>query len=185
MASPRVFVSFDFDHDEELKNALAGQARMENVPFEFADWSLKEPVSGDWKEEARERIRRSAIVWVICGAHTNTAAGVSAEVRIAREEGKPVHFIRGRSDKTCKLPKAAAPEDEMLDWTWENLVALIGQETPSGTAMEPAPADSWGDRIATGVLLAGGLFMAKRILDALTESRQRPYDRVAGSTRRW
>ena len=126
MAGPRVFVSFDFDHDEELKNALVGQARMENVPFEFADWSLKEPVSGDWKEEARERIRRSAIVWVICGAHTNTAAGVSAEVRMAREEGKPVHFIRGHSGKTCKLPKAAQPEDEMIPWEWDGLAAVLG-----------------------------------------------------------
>ena len=185
MAVPRVFPSFDFDHDEELKNALVGQARMENAPFEFADWSLKESVSGDWEEEARKRIRRSDMLCAICGEHTDTAAGVSAEVRIAREEGKPVHFIRGYSDKTCKLPKAALPEDRMVPWTWENLVALIGHETPSGTAMESAPADSWGDRIATGVFLAGGLFVVKRILDALTKSPRRPYDRVAGSTRRW
>ena len=185
MAGPRVFTSFDYDHDEDLRLLLVGQARNPRTPFTLADWSVKAPMTGDWKEKVRSRIRSVDLVLVPCGEHTDKATGVSAEVRIAREEGKPVHFIRGRSDKTCKLPKAALPEDRMVPWTWENLVALIGQEAPSGTAMESAPADSWGDRIATGIFLASGVLIVKRILDSLTESPQRPYDRIAGSTRRW
>jgi hypothetical protein len=50
MAKKRVFISFDFDHDEDLRNLLVGQARNPDSPFEIADWSVKEPLAGNWKE---------------------------------------------------------------------------------------------------------------------------------------
>ena len=146
MAVPRVFVSFDFDHDEELKDALVGQARMKNTSFEFADWSLKEPVRGNWKAEAGKRIGRSAMVWVICGEHTDTATGVSAEVQIARKQGKPVHYIEGRKNGNCKLPNAALPEDQILDWTWGNLAVILGMPTasPETDFMPLGEMAAWG-----------------------------------------
>lgn len=121
MEKPRAFVSFDYDHDEILRRFLVAQARNERSPFEMADWSVKEHLTGDWKEKVRQRIRRVDRVLVICGEHTDKATGVSAEVLIAREEGKPVHFVRGKTGKACKLPKAALPGDRMMSWTWENL----------------------------------------------------------------
>lgn len=51
----RVFISFDYDHDSDLKNLLVGQARNEDSPFEIADWSVKEELSGDWKQKVREK----------------------------------------------------------------------------------------------------------------------------------
>ena len=53
----RVFISFDFDHDEDLKNALVGQAKYPNSPFEIADWSVKEPFTGNWKAKVQDRIK--------------------------------------------------------------------------------------------------------------------------------
>jgi hypothetical protein len=41
MAKARVFTGFDFDHDEDLRNLLVGQARLPDSPFELADWSVK------------------------------------------------------------------------------------------------------------------------------------------------
>ena len=35
MAMKRAFISFDFDHDEELRDALKGQARNPESPFEY------------------------------------------------------------------------------------------------------------------------------------------------------
>jgi len=32
MAKPRVFISFDYDHDLDLKNLLVGQARNDDSP---------------------------------------------------------------------------------------------------------------------------------------------------------
>lgn len=63
---------------------------------------------------------------VICGEHTDTATGVSAELRIAQEEDKPYFLIRGRKDKECKKPKSSSQSDKIYNWTWDNLKALIG-----------------------------------------------------------
>ena len=58
MADKRAFISFDFDHDEDLRNLLVGQAKNPGSPFSIQDWSLKESLSGDWKAKVCERIRR-------------------------------------------------------------------------------------------------------------------------------
>jgi hypothetical protein len=85
----RIFTSFDYDHDESLRNLLVGQARNEDSPFEICDWSVKEPFTGDWKKKVRERIRKCEQVIVVCGEHTHTATGVSAELEIAQDENLP------------------------------------------------------------------------------------------------
>ena len=126
MAKKRVFISFDADHDEDLRNLLVGQARNEDSPFSLADWSVKEPISGDWREKIKPRIRSCDLMIVICGEYTNTAAGVNAELRIALAEGLPYFLLWGRSSKDCKKPTAAQQSDKVYNWTWDNLKALIG-----------------------------------------------------------
>jgi hypothetical protein len=126
MAKTKVFISFDYDHDEILKTFLVGQSKHEDSPFELADWSIKEAIDQKWKDKARTRIRSVDVVAVICGQNTNTATGVSAEVKIAQEEEKPYFLLRGYSDKTCVKPTAALASDKIYDWTWDNLKKLIG-----------------------------------------------------------
>lgn len=125
MAKKRVFISFDYDHDETLKTFLVGQSKHDDTPFELADWSIKEALSGNWKDKARTRIKGVDLVAVICGEYTDTAAGVSAEVQIAQEEKIPYFLLKGYSDKTCKKPKAAKDADKIYKWTWDNLKSLI------------------------------------------------------------
>jgi len=125
VAKVRVFISFDFDHDRELKDLLVGQSRNPDAPFEIVDWSIKEPLRGDWKEKVRSRIKNVDQVIVICGEHTDKATGVSIEVEIAQEEEKPYFLLWGRKDKQCKKPKAAKASDKIYRWTWENLKKLI------------------------------------------------------------
>jgi len=126
MATKRVFTSFDFDHDEDLRNLLVGQAKNPDTPFEMADWSVKEPMTGDWREKVRTRIRKCDLVLVICGEYTDTASGVSAELSIAQEENIPYFLLWGRNSKTCVKPKSAKSTDKIYNWTWDNLKALIG-----------------------------------------------------------
>ena len=126
MAKKRVFISFDYDHDLDLKNFLVGQAKNEGSPFQITDFSIKEAISDDWKKNARRRIKGSDIVAVICGEYTDTATGVSAEVKITQEEDIDYFLLWGRKDKTCKKPKAAKSSDKIYKWTWDNLKALIG-----------------------------------------------------------
>jgi hypothetical protein len=126
MAIKRAFISFDFDHDEDLRNLLAGQAKHPDSPFEIKDRSLKEPLTGDWKEKVRRRMDNIDVVIVICGEYTHTATGVAAELTIAREAKRPYFLLWGRSEKTCTKPKTALDSDKIYKWTWDGLKTLIG-----------------------------------------------------------
>lgn len=126
MANKRVFTSFDFEYDEDLRNLLIGQSKNPDSPFELADWSVKEPMTGDWKEKVRARIKRCDLVIVICGEHTDTAPGVNAEVTITRDESISYFLLWGRSSQTCKKPNSARASDKIYKWTWDNLKNLIG-----------------------------------------------------------
>jgi hypothetical protein len=121
----RVFISFDYDHDLDLKNLLMGQSKNENSPFSIADFSIKEAISVDWKAKVRMRIKSCDLLIVICGEYTDTATGVSAEIAIAQDEGIPYFLLYGRSNKNCKKPIRAKNDDKIYKWTWENLEALI------------------------------------------------------------
>lgn len=126
MPTVRAFTSFDADHDEDLRNLLVGQSKNPDSPFEMADWSIKEPMTGDWKRKVRERIKKVDQMIVICGEHTDTATGVSIELDIARDEEIPYFLLSGRSGKTCKKPETALTSDKIYSWTWDNLKILIG-----------------------------------------------------------
>lgn len=125
MPMKRVFISFDFDHDEELRDALVGQARNPGSPFSIADWSVHEPFDNNWRQRVRDRIRRTDLTIVICGEHTHTARGVAAELTITQEEGKPYFLLWGRPKGTCTKPAMARSSDKIYKWTWENLSNLI------------------------------------------------------------
>src|SRR5436305_12081128 len=117
----RVYISFDYDHDDDLKTLLVGQSKHADSPFEIADWSIKEAVTGDWKETARKRIRAVDVVTVICGQYTDTATGVAAELSIAQEETIPYFLLAGRAAGSNKKPTSAKSSDQLYKWTWENL----------------------------------------------------------------
>ena len=125
MAIKSAFISFDFDHDEDLRNLLAGQAKHPDSPFEIKDRSLKEPLVGNWKEKVRGRMRNVDIVIVLCGENTHTASGVAAELSIARDIETPYFLLWGRNGKTCTKPTSALPTDKIYEWTWDNLKSLI------------------------------------------------------------
>lgn len=121
-----VFISFDYDHDKSLKDGLVGQSRNPNSPFNVSDFSMKEAApQSRWRSEARRRIDLCSIVIVMCGQHTDKATGVSAEIQIANELGKPYILLRGYPDKKCVKPRAARSSDKMHHWTWDNLVGLL------------------------------------------------------------
>lgn len=121
----KVFISFDFDHDEELKNLFVGQAKLDDTPFEISDVSVKEVLPGDWIAKVRPKIKNAEQVVVICGEHTHTATGVSAEIEIAQQLNKPYFLLNGRRGKNCMKPRSAKIEDKIYRWTWENVGLLL------------------------------------------------------------
>lgn len=124
MNKKRAFISFDFNHDEDLRNLLVGQAKNPDSPFEILDYSLKEPFLGDWKKKVRDRIKKTEVVIIICGHYTNSAQGVNEELKISKEEKIPYFLICGRSDNQFTKPSSAI-NDSVYRWTWDNIKDLI------------------------------------------------------------
>lgn len=125
MAKTRVFISFDYDHDEGQKHLLVGQAKHPDSPFDLADWSSKEHLTGDWKAKIKAKLAYVDVVCVLCGKHMAAATGVAHEVAIAQEIGKPYFLLAAYADG-CTKPSTAKPSDKVYKWTWENLKNLIG-----------------------------------------------------------
>lgn len=125
-AKKRVFISFDYDHDEDAKTMLAGQAKLPDSPFDFTDASIREPLSGDWKDKVRRRMANIDVVIGLCGQYTHTAKGAAAEIEIAQEKSVPYFLLAAYADKQCTKPTSAEPSDKVYKWTWPNLKLLVG-----------------------------------------------------------
>ena len=119
----RVFVSFDFDNDQFLRDALIGQCKHEGTPFDMEDWSVKEPWNqSDWKEKCLTKIKRCDLVIVMVGEKTYSCSGVKAEIAMAKEARVPVVGIKGYANKTCPKPDGLAG---YYNWTWDNVKNLV------------------------------------------------------------
>jgi Thoeris protein ThsB, TIR-like domain len=125
LADTRVYVSYDYDHDDDLKTLLVGQSKNPDSPFTIADQSIKTAIEGDWKASARRRIKGADVMAVICGQHTDTATGVAHEVTIAQEERIPYFLLAGRASGGNKRPTTAKASDKLYSWTWEHLKTLV------------------------------------------------------------
>jgi len=125
MIKKKAFISFDYDHDLELKNALLAQAKNEDSPFEISDFSIKEAIASNWKDYARKRIKNCDVVIFICGKYTDSATGVSAEMSITQEEKQNYFLLWGRPDEVVQKPKNSKKDDKIYRWSWENLKKLI------------------------------------------------------------
>ena len=54
MATKSAFISFDYDHDNDLRGNLIAQANKSGSPFSITDWSVKEPFDEKWREKVRK-----------------------------------------------------------------------------------------------------------------------------------
>lgn len=120
----RAFFSFDFDEDQKLKIAMAGQLKLSSSPFSAADWSMKEAApQRNWEAEAEHRIKRSDVVVVLVGSKTHKAPGVLKEIAIARRLRIPIVQIIGYKNAS---PARVPDGGRLLRWTWENMTNVLG-----------------------------------------------------------
>ena len=125
MAKKRVFISFDYDNDMSLRDSLVEQSRRPDSPFSMVDCSVRAPYDELWKRKVRRSVRQVDLVIVICGAHTDTAKGVAAELSIVQEERKRYFLLRGRPNRHCPKPGNARRTDVIHEWNWPGLHNLI------------------------------------------------------------
>lgn len=126
MTKKRVFISFDYDNDAGQKHLLVGQSKLLDSPFELADWSSKEHLTGDWRAKIKTKLACVDIVCVLCGRQMASATGVAHELSIAKELGRTYFLLAAYSEGNMTKPSSATSTDKMYKWTWPNLKVLIG-----------------------------------------------------------
>ena len=102
----RVFISFDVDNDEVLKDFIIGQAKNPDSPFTIENWSLKEAApEANWLAVAEQRIQRVDSLVIMLGQSTYRAPGVLKEVRLANALNKHKFQIIGyRGQNPTSVP---------------------------------------------------------------------------------
>lgn len=122
MAKTRVFISFDYDNDLQLKEGLVGQSRLADSPFSIANWSLQEEApKAQWECEARRRILQSDLVIVILGVNTHQAPGVREEVEMAARGGIRIIQLKPQNRNCTPVVNAG----QVIEWTWDNLKQVL------------------------------------------------------------
>jgi hypothetical protein len=122
----RIFVSFDGDHDGDLRERLEADSVRPGCSFVFSAQSQCGALNDAWNASSRHRIRAVDEVVILCGEHTNASPRVAAELRIAQEEGKPYLLVWGRRDRMCTKPEGAKTTDAMYSWAKDILESQIG-----------------------------------------------------------
>lgn len=88
-----VFISFAYE-DVGTVNLLRGQAKNENSPIEFNDWSVSEPINSDRapyiKQKIAERISQSSLTVVFLSDATSKSEWVKWEIEESLRRGKKV-----------------------------------------------------------------------------------------------
>ena len=121
MPSLNIFVSFEFDKDNDLKNNFYEQAK-EQTPHRVRNCSLHESYPDDeWKRKAREAIEVCDVVVLLVGEDTHNAPGVIVETDIARSLGKPIIQIRPQRRAYQGLTRLGNP----IKGTWKNINAEL------------------------------------------------------------
>ena len=122
LARTRVFVSFDFARDHDLKGSLVAQAQDPESPFQIVDFSLIESQpQHEWLSLAQSSIARCDIFVVILGLNTHQAPGVRKEVQIARGLRKRRFQLKPQGTNPTPV-KDAGP---VVNWTWNKLKTVL------------------------------------------------------------
>ena len=115
MARLKIFVSFEFDRDRDLKNNFYEQARV-HTPHRIDNCSLNEAYpTQEWKGKARAAIRKCDVVVVLVGPDTHNAPGVRTEIDMARTLKRPVFQVVPRSRSYTGV-SGIAPT---IRWRWK------------------------------------------------------------------
>ena len=107
MVDPRVFISFDFDHDETEKMLFVGQAKNSKTPFSIQDWSAKFSMpQTQWEAIVKEKINKCNMIIVLSGKTMASAIGVAKEIAMAKDQNVPVFGVYvGGANTSRDLPK--------------------------------------------------------------------------------
>ncbi len=121
MANLNIFVSFEFDKDNDLKNNFIEQAK-EHTQHRIRNCSLNEAYPDEsWKKKARKAIGECDVVVVLIGQDTHNAQGVIVETDMARSLNKPIIQIRPQRRPYKGLARLGEP----MTLKWKRIKAKL------------------------------------------------------------
>jgi nucleoside 2-deoxyribosyltransferase len=118
----RIFTSFAIE-DVRMRDLFVGQARLEKVPYDLVDMSVKEPWSDSWKTQCRTKIKACDGVIVLITKNLKNADGARWEINCAMQEGIPligVYIQADSSDAPTELNGL-----RKINWTWDGIAQFI------------------------------------------------------------
>ncbi len=128
-ARRNVFISFDSD-DMALVNLLRGQAKNDNIPLEFNDFSLKEPFDSERaeyiKRGIRERIRQASVTIVYLTDNSVKSNWVKWEIEESVKLGKGVIAVYQGDTAPRNIPTILRTLGvKPVKWSAENIMTAI------------------------------------------------------------
>ncbi len=122
-----VFISFSYE-DIDKVNLLRGQAKNENSPIEFNDWSVSVPINSERapyiKQKIAERIERSSATVVYLSSKTLKSDWVRWEVEESLARGKNVIGVYPQDKKPRQLPEVIR-SNKIKCVSWPELAGAI------------------------------------------------------------
>ena len=124
-----VFISFAYE-DVSVVNLLRGQAKNENVPLEFNDWSVSEPINSERaeyvKSKIRERLERSSVLVVYLSDNAVNSQWVNWEIEEARRLGKGIVGVYHEGSPPALHPSTFDGQGyPVVPWKHDQLMAAI------------------------------------------------------------
>lgn len=122
-----VFISFAYEDINQV-NLLRGQAKNENSPLEFNDWSVSEPIDSERapyiKQKIAERIQQSSLTVVFLSNSTAKSPWVAWEIEKSIEMGKHVVGVYPQDAKPTSFPEPIT-KNRIKCVPWPNLANTI------------------------------------------------------------
>lgn len=119
-----VFISFDVA-DERMVNLLRSQAKDDRFPFEFRDYSVKEPFAYGWKRGVANQISLSSAAIVAIGQNTHSSRAVNWEIDEAYRQEKMVIGVWLHRDWLLQAPWAMDPDDPIINWNTDEIAEML------------------------------------------------------------
>lgn len=122
-----VFISFAYEDINDV-NLLRGQAKNENSPIEFNDWSVSEPFNSEKadyiKKKIEERINACSVTVVYLSEDTIKSRWVEWEIQKSLSLKKRVIGVYNGEKKPTSVPKAMK-DNAIKTVSWSKLAKEI------------------------------------------------------------
>ena len=133
MSSPRAFISFDYDNNNDQKVLFAGQAKHSKTPFNIEDWSSKSHLpQHQWEELIEAKVKKCNMVIVLVGKNMASATGVNKEIKFAKNNNVPIFGVYVAGASIVSTLPIGLEQSRVIVWEWNEIANKVEQMMKEG-----------------------------------------------------